>query len=258
MSVIFSTENKRYLLLFVFCSLCFLTVLLPKDAFLFLVQEDGIFEYAGACLFLLSAILFFRLFLNNRRFANPVDATVYNTRWKRIWFLLLGFLFFFLLMEEISWGQRIFGFLTPEWLAERNIQWEFNFHNLKLFNLHTTRPGEEVMETKTGLAAWFTAKKIFVYIFASFTFLLPLGVKFIPFFRDLAKRFYLPIPVIQIGILFIANILVYKAFKPLATGYRGIGRGLAEIEEFNFALILFMVPLIWYSFKKKEHLDSTS
>ncbi|WP_129790761.1 hypothetical protein [Sphingosinicella sp. CPCC 101087] len=34
-------------------------------------------------------------------------------------------------MEEISWGQRLLGFATPEPLAEVNWQQEFNFHNLQ-------------------------------------------------------------------------------------------------------------------------------
>ena len=31
--------------------------------------------------------------------------------------------------EEISWGQHIFGYPTPDWIAERNSQEEFNLHN---------------------------------------------------------------------------------------------------------------------------------
>jgi hypothetical protein len=34
-------------------------------------------------------------------------------------------------MEEISWGQRLFGFATPERLAELNWQAEFNLHNVQ-------------------------------------------------------------------------------------------------------------------------------
>jgi hypothetical protein len=34
-------------------------------------------------------------------------------------------------LEEISWGQRLFGFATPEPLAEVNWQQEFNFHNVQ-------------------------------------------------------------------------------------------------------------------------------
>ena len=154
--------------------------------------------------------------------------------------------------EEISWGQRIFGFETPDAIAEGNIQGETNIHNWWVFNFHKSKPGAEVEVTKTGIAALLTAKKIFIYIFVSFLFLLPLGVKFNPLIRKLSKRFYLPVPAIALGILFIANILLYKAFKPLAIGYRGIGRGLAEVEEFNFALILFLVPFVWYGMARRR------
>jgi hypothetical protein len=34
-------------------------------------------------------------------------------------------------MEEISWGQRLFGFATPDRLAELNWQAEFNLHNMQ-------------------------------------------------------------------------------------------------------------------------------
>ena len=44
---------------------------------------------------------------------------------------LLAAAFFVLGMEEISWMQRIFGFGTPERLAELNWQAEFNFHNMQ-------------------------------------------------------------------------------------------------------------------------------
>jgi hypothetical protein len=47
----------------------------------------------------------------------------------------LGFTALFLLatMEEISWGQRIFHFGTPTAVDKVNVQHEFTFHNLKLF-----------------------------------------------------------------------------------------------------------------------------
>ena len=45
--------------------------------------------------------------------------------------LLLCLALFVIGMEEISWGQRLFGFATPERLAEVNWQAEFNFHNVQ-------------------------------------------------------------------------------------------------------------------------------
>ena len=41
-----------------------------------------------------------------------------------------GIVLLFIAGEEISWGQRIFGYPTPDWIAERNLQEEFNLHNL--------------------------------------------------------------------------------------------------------------------------------
>jgi hypothetical protein len=56
-------------------------------------------------------------------------------------FLLAAGAALFVAGEEISWGQRIFGWETPESLAELNRQGETNIHNigsvLRLFNLTT-------------------------------------------------------------------------------------------------------------------------
>ena len=41
-----------------------------------------------------------------------------------------GIVLLFIAGEEISWGQRIFGYSTPDWIVERNLQREFNLHNL--------------------------------------------------------------------------------------------------------------------------------
>lgn len=54
---------------------------------------------------------------------------------KRDWMWLVGtalfiLLFFFAAGEEISWGQRIFGWETNEYFMERNAQGETNLHNL--------------------------------------------------------------------------------------------------------------------------------
>jgi len=58
------------------------------------------------------------------------------TRKKNAWFFLtyLGIAFgsFFVLGEEISWGQRIFHFKTSEFFEEHNSQDEENIHNLVL------------------------------------------------------------------------------------------------------------------------------
>lgn len=51
--------------------------------------------------------------------------------------IFIGILFFIFAGEEISWGQRLFGFASGEFLEEYNWQGELNFHNLQtdVFNI---------------------------------------------------------------------------------------------------------------------------
>ena len=57
-------------------------------------------------------------------------------RKKNLWFFLVYLFFglasFFVLGEEISWGQRIFNFQSSEFFKEHNTQGEENIHNLLL------------------------------------------------------------------------------------------------------------------------------
>jgi hypothetical protein len=48
----------------------------------------------------------------------------------------LGLFFLVCAGEEISWGQRILGFATPEAMQSTNEQHEFNLHNLRFEHLH--------------------------------------------------------------------------------------------------------------------------
>lgn len=49
-----------------------------------------------------------------------------------LWYLGTALLCTFLLGEEISWGQHVFGFESPEHMIEINAQAEMNLHNLNL------------------------------------------------------------------------------------------------------------------------------
>ena len=73
-------------------------------------REDGLFEYLIALSFLITSIFFFINFLNQ----------------KKIVLVLFALIFFVGMGEEISWGQRIFNYGTPEYFKEKNIQTELN------------------------------------------------------------------------------------------------------------------------------------
>ena len=47
----------------------------------------------------------------------------------RWFFTLLALAGFYVVMEEISWGQRLFAIESPEFFVENNVQGETNLHN---------------------------------------------------------------------------------------------------------------------------------
>lgn len=81
-------------------------------------QEDGVVEWATTFGFVGAAVLSARAF---RRDAPLFESVV-----------RVGFILFCLLVagEEISWGQRLFGFQPPEIFLEKNFQQELNLHNV--------------------------------------------------------------------------------------------------------------------------------
>ncbi len=58
-------------------------------------------------------------------------AWVESNLFRRCLYILGGIALVFIAGEEISWGQRIFEFTTPEFLRDLNRQNEFNVHNLQ-------------------------------------------------------------------------------------------------------------------------------
>lgn len=98
-----------------------LTGLAIADAGTFtgLFVEDGPFEYASALLYF-SAAAACLMFAARARGRGRL----------RFWLAGLAGLFVFVGGEEISWGQRLVGFGTPEDLAAVNVQGEFTLHNV--------------------------------------------------------------------------------------------------------------------------------
>ena len=94
--------------------------LADPPAFHAFAQEDRPLEWASALLLLAAAAVFAWHALRRRR--EPVTVLLA---------LGLCLVLFLVGMEEISWGQRVFGFATPESLAEMNWQAEFNLHNVQ-------------------------------------------------------------------------------------------------------------------------------
>ena len=116
-------RQARLLILIPFIIAVVAAAALPfKDFYLWLVNEDSLIEWLQfACL--LAASIFLPL------------ITVYLIRAKR-WgiaalYAIVTLGVWFLTGEEISWGQRIFGWATPESLNEVNRQGETTVHNIR-------------------------------------------------------------------------------------------------------------------------------
>lgn len=97
-----------------------------------LLAEDNWFEYGTAVAAGLAGLIF--LILSYRS----------GTRWQRAVWIGLGIILIFVAGEEISWGQRIFKWSTPEVLREINYQGEITLHNIDAFYEINKRLGKGV------------------------------------------------------------------------------------------------------------------
>jgi len=217
-------RNKIFILL-ILIPLLYYPCFISNDYLIGITQEDGPYETVGAILFLVTAILFLWLAFHNKSFL-------------RIYFLLFFLLFFFAFGEEISWGQRIFGFGTPEQLKNDNVQGEFNLHNLEFFH------GNYWDGTKKeGLASMFTAGRMFYLLFFIYLVVLPLLSKYSSKGSRFIQKLKIPIPDQRLGFLFIFNIVVSNIIE---LGFSDLkSHGIVEIKEFVTALLLFILPFYW-------------
>jgi len=104
---------------------------LDQEAFLVWIREDGLVEWLTFGELLIMSVF---SFFTSRAFSRSEEGSGA----KRVW-LLLGFLFLFGAMEEISWGQRVFGIESPEWFLKHNKQGETNLHNLLIYGLNINK-----------------------------------------------------------------------------------------------------------------------
>lgn len=93
-----------------------------KPLFRFLLVEDGVFEWFTFVCLLATAIFSFLVGLQLRSLKHPWQASL---------FILFGLAMFFAAGEEITWGQRVLGWETPEHIQAINEQGETNLHNLE-------------------------------------------------------------------------------------------------------------------------------
>ena len=90
-----------------------------------LAREDGALEWASVSMFLLAAVL-----------AGATGRALLRGGHPRLgaFHLIVGVALILVVLEEVSWGQRLFGWSTPEAVGSVNEQDETNFHNITGFS----------------------------------------------------------------------------------------------------------------------------
>ncbi len=190
----------------------------------FFFTEDHYFENVGAISLFATSAIFFYGFLRVRK--QPLKSRIH---WiKQLAFLGFALIAFFGAGEEISWGQRIFNFQTPQ--ALNNAQGEFTVHNIEV------NGGQINMETP------FTVFLLTVFV------LLPLGVMLFAPIRNLAEEFF-PAVFLPIGGLFVINYISAKVAKILYAGVYGFSdvipfsQAVQEVKESHYELLFVFVAL---------------
>lgn len=220
-----------YLALAIYIALTYLVLALGNTILAAAIPEDHYFEIVGASSLLVTSVLFFYGFRLVRR---TLDRT-WTSRAKQLVYLGLALVFFFGAAEEISWGQRILGFETPEPMSQVNRQEEFNLHNLSAWEASELLDPDRMFD-------------MFWFLFAVF---IPVVALLLPSFRRFANKF-IPIVFWGMGLLFLYNYLWAKLAKILFAAAYSFERvpfpqAVQEIKESNYAVIFILVGLyaIW-------------
>ena len=105
----FSAKMSIYLLIYFIIFFTHLIINLNPS---YIFGEDGFLEWTTVVVSILATILFF-------------FASAFGVRCA----FFLGFFWLIFAMEEISWGQRVFGIDSPQFVENYNYQNELNLHN---------------------------------------------------------------------------------------------------------------------------------
>ncbi len=107
---------SRYSFLLFIIGLYLVAALYLPTWYILLTYEDLYGEWSQTLFFGVAFAFAARLFLARSSY-----------RW---FFLALAISCLYVFMEEISWGQRLFGIATPEFFKQHNLQREINLHNM--------------------------------------------------------------------------------------------------------------------------------
>jgi len=223
---------------------------LPKATVQWLGHEDGPFETFGALCFLTSSFMFLSLYIKEKR----GNQLLFFTTKRNVFFLLLALVFFLAFGEEVSWGQRLLGFETPEQLAKINRQGEFNIHNINIFH------GRDAAgNRKSDLALLLNIDRLFSLFWLIYCVVIPVGVRLHQGMERHLSRLNLPLVPIWLGLSFPVNyllskVLVSEALAPSFDEFSAFNHITVEAKESLFAFLFMLVALHFYQRSTKARI----
>lgn len=232
-------QSKKYVLLNVIAIFASYSVYTycSVNYIIYLSDENAIFELSTALFFLIASVILFLLF----------------KRTKNIFFILLSILFFVGAGEEISWGQHLIHFSTPNYLNKINVQNEFNFHNIEVFNT-----GNFDGSKKSGLERLLEIN----FLFRIFCLFYGIAIPFLMIQSKTISNFIhkikMPTPKLSIGVFFIINWFVYKLVLMILPKGNNIYYYLtaSEIFECLYAFIFLCISYEYYRNNLKNGHDA--
>jgi len=199
-----------------------------------LTREDHFVEFVGAALFLSASVTYFVLYKRSRQIV-VFDKIPFRGN---IFYLLLGLVFLFVCLEEISWGQRIIGFQAPESLRGVNAQGEFNIHNLRIFHGKT-----ETGDRKDFWSLLLNMDRLFSIFWFSYCCLVPVLYRFAAPIKGFLDRIRMPIVPMFLAGVFLFNYVATKIMEKIAAPE--LHHSTVEIKETNIAMLFFVLAL-WF------------
>lgn len=228
-----SAVSPKPLVLFalVIVLLTYLVLLTGRDFAFAVAGKERFLEVLGAFLYLAAAVTAVLV-------ARKVNRSGMREAGRRWFLLLLAAVFFVAFGEEISWGQHFFGFETPEFIRQRNIQNEFSLHNLEYFDSYTLEA-----ERKTGLAALFSANRAADAFMIGLFWIVPVLGTYWTFARKVLLGLGVFVLPILLGIPLLANLVLTGLSEAVLVDGRFLHIATSEIREFNYALLCFLAML---------------
>ncbi|MGD9647723.1 MAG: acyltransferase family protein [Pirellulales bacterium] len=170
--------------------------------------EDGPYESLEAILCAAAAAMFFAAAWFTVRGTEVDEAapqskrSVVLARWRCGWLIALGAMLTAMLCAELSFGQRLFGFGTPQWLRSRNYQGEFSFHNLLVFQ--SSDEGNRLQN------AWLLSMLLYLGV-------LPIASRAWARLGAVLARVALPVASLPVAMLFLGELLLFAALPPYSS-----------------------------------------